>query len=161
MPKCTRQAALVTSIVDGDTIDVLINGQTYRVRYIGIDTPERDEYFYNPATAFNQNLVFNKTVTLVKDVSETDTFDRLLRYIIVGDTFVNYELVRQGYAQAARYPPDIACSSFFESAEFAAQTTDSGMWMPTPTPFVPPAGGGGGGNCDPSYPSVCIPSSTS
>jgi micrococcal nuclease len=153
-----RETGLVVGIVDGDTIDVRINNQIYRVRYIGIDTPERDEFFYNPATAFNQQLVFNKNVTLVKDVSETDVFDRLLRYIFVDDIFVNYELVRQGYAQASDYPPDVACDGVFQNAEEQAQGEKVGMWMPTPTPYIPPANGGGtGGNCHPSYPTVCIP----
>ena len=159
-----RETGIVVGIVDGDTIDVRINNQIYRVRYIGIDTPERNELFYNQATVINQQLVFNKTVTLVKDVSETDQFDRLLRYIIVGETFVNYELVNQGYAFASAYPPDIACSNIFVNAQGYAQKTKAGLWMPTPTPYIPPAGGGGsgsggggGGNCDPSYPTVCIP----
>jgi endonuclease YncB( thermonuclease family) len=47
----------VTAIIDGDTIDVNIGGQQYRVRYIGIDTPEKDEYYYYQATSVNQALV--------------------------------------------------------------------------------------------------------
>jgi len=147
----------VISILDGDTIDVLINNNVYRVRYIGVDTPESNEYYFNPATAFNQNLVFNKNVTLIKDISETDTFDRLLRYVIVGDTFVNYELTRQGFAHAAQFPPDTACADKFQNAEVAAQKDKSGMWMPTPTPYIVLSNGEGSGNCHPSYPTVCIP----
>jgi micrococcal nuclease len=156
----SRETALVISIIDGDTIDVRINDQVFRVRYIGIDTPERDEAFYSQATAYNQQLVFNKTVIMVKDQSETDQFDRLLRYIIVGDRFVNHELVNQGYATASAYPPDTACASSFETAQRRAQTGMLGLWMPTPVPFVPElpvSGGGNSGNCDPSYPDVCIP----
>lgn len=84
---------MVVGVNDGNTIDVPLHNQVLRVRYMGIDTPVREEVFYNQATAFNQQLVFNKTVTLVKDKSETDQFDRLLRYVIVDDTFVNHELV--------------------------------------------------------------------
>ena len=53
----TRETGQVVAIVDGDTIDVNIDNNIYRVRYIGIDTPERNEPFYNQATAYNQILV--------------------------------------------------------------------------------------------------------
>jgi endonuclease YncB( thermonuclease family) len=91
-------------VIDGDTIDVVINGAEYRVRYIGIDTPENttsNEYYGPQATAKNKALVEGKLVILVKDVSETDRYSRLLRYVIVDGLFVNYELVRQGFANAA------------------------------------------------------------
>jgi endonuclease YncB( thermonuclease family) len=95
--------AIVTRVIDGDTIDVNINGVVQRVRYIGIDTPEytsTKEYYGAEATAKNRSLVEGRTVTLVKDVSETDRYDRLLRYVLVGNVFVNYELVRLGFATA-------------------------------------------------------------
>lgn len=106
------------------------------------------------ATLANQNLVNSKTVTLVKDVSETDRYDRILRYVLVGDIFVNYELVRQGYAQASTYPPDVACSEFFAQAQSQAQSENEGLWIPVPTQVK---SSGMSGNCDPSYPGVCIP----
>lgn len=96
----------VTRIIDGDTIDVEINGQTFRVRYIGVNTPERGEACYSQATTANSVLVSGQTVRLERDRSETDRFDRLLRYVYVGDVFVNATLVRQGYAEAVLYRPD-------------------------------------------------------
>jgi len=160
----TREEGTVIGIVDGDTIDVAIGDQTYRVRYIGMDTPEKDEAYYWLATGENQNLVYSKQVTLVKDVSETDRYDRLLRYVFVGDTFVNYELVRKGLAQASTYPPDTACANYFSQTQNQAQSDQVGLWMPAPTaaPVVSGGGGSGGssggttGNCHPSYPDVCI-----
>ena len=88
-PTPTNQTALVTNVVDGDTIDVSINGTEFRVRYIGMDTPEIGEPCYQQATAYNSQLVLGKTVILERDVSETDRFGRLLRYVYVDDTFVN------------------------------------------------------------------------
>jgi micrococcal nuclease len=158
----TRESATVVGIVDGDTIDVRINDQIYRVRYIGIDTPERDEFFYNQASVHNQQLVFGKTVTLVKDVSETDAFDRLLRYVLIENIFVNHEIVAKGYAYAATYPPDVLCSQVFINAQKSAEQGKIGLWMPTPTFYIPPPteqNQGGSGNCHPSYPGVCIPPS--
>jgi endonuclease YncB( thermonuclease family) len=159
-----RETAKVTRVIDGDTIEVNINSQAYRVRYIGVDTPEQNQPFYSDATAINKQLVLNKTVTLVKDVSESDQFNRLLRYVIVGDTFVNLALVTDGYAVAATYPPDIACASTFATAQGVARSQEVGLWRPTATPYVvAPSGGGSssgngnGGNCSSAYPTVCIP----
>ncbi len=154
----TRQVGYVTSIRDGDTIDVkLADGKVYQVRYIGMDTPEQGDTGYGPSTQKNTDLVYGKYVTLVKDVSEVDQYNRLLRYVVVGDIFVNYELVHLGLAASYRYPPDVSCASAFSDAEQYAKLNLLGLWapIPTPQPTNPP---GGGGNCDPAYPDVCIPS---
>ena len=66
------EEATVLRVVDGDTIDVEINGERQRVRYIGMNTPERNEACYQEATQANVELVQGKSVMLVKDVSETD-----------------------------------------------------------------------------------------
>ncbi|MGD2078582.1 MAG: thermonuclease family protein [Chloroflexota bacterium] len=123
------QSALVTRIIDGDTIDVDIQGAEYRVRYIGIDTPERDMPYYVEATEANRRLVQGQTVLLVKDVSETDRYGRLLRYIYLPDgTFVNAELVQAGYAQAATFPPDVAFADFFRQLQEEARQAGRGLW---------------------------------
>ena len=105
-------APLATRVIDGDTIEVNIDGAVYKVRYIGIDTPELDdkraEYsaLAQEATRYNRQLVEGETIRLEKDVSETDKYGRLLRYVYVDDIFVNAELVRQGLAWAKAYEPD-------------------------------------------------------
>jgi endonuclease YncB( thermonuclease family) len=99
-------SAVVTRIIDGDTIDVEMNGTVYRVRYVGVNTPESDEPCYGDATDANAALVDGQTVTLVRDHSNTDRYDRLLRFVYVGSIFVNAELVRLGYAEAVLYEPD-------------------------------------------------------
>lgn len=114
------EVAKVLRVVDGDTIDVEINGERQRVRYIGINTPERNEPCFDEATAANVELVLGKTVELVKDVSDTDRYDRLLRYVYVGDVFVNEKLVRQGYAEAVLYRPDERQYDLFSQLEFEA-----------------------------------------
>lgn len=120
--------ALVTRVIDGDTIEVNISGMIYKLRYIGIDTPEIDEPYYQEATNKNVELVGGKTVRLEKDVSETDKYDRLLRYVYVGDIFVNAELVKSGYARAITYEPDIKYQSLLESMEQEAKLAFRGMW---------------------------------
>jgi len=118
--------AMVTRVIDGDTIDVTINGQPYTVRYIGVNTPERDEACYREATNANAALVQGQTVRLVKDVSETDRYGRLLRYVYVGPIFVNQALVEQGWAEAASYPPDTAYESTFQQFEIEAANAQRG-----------------------------------
>lgn len=153
-----RENGLVIGVVDGDTIDVIINGEVQRVRYIGVNTPEQNQPFYQEALALNQSLVLNKSVILVKDTSEVDPYDRLLRYVVVESTFVNEALVESGAAEASAYPPDTACIAVLETAQGQAQTAQVGLWLaPTPA-LIPPVTGGetAAANCDPSYPGVCI-----
>ena len=86
----------------------------YRVRYIGIDTPETvhptrgEEPYGREASTRNRELVMGETIYLEKDVSETDRHGRLLRYVwLDGETMVNAALVAEGYAQVSTYPPDV------------------------------------------------------
>jgi len=123
---------LVTRAVDGDTIE-LETGQ--KVRYIGIDTPETVhpkkpvQCFGKEASEFNKNLVTGKKVRLVKDVSETDKYGRLLRYVYLEDgTFVNLKLVEEGYAQADTFPPDVKHSATFVAAAREAREAGRGLW---------------------------------
>ncbi|OGK72953.1 hypothetical protein A2459_00335 [Candidatus Roizmanbacteria bacterium RIFOXYC2_FULL_41_10] len=120
-----NQTAAVCRVIDGDTIE-LCGGE--RVRYIGIDTPERDECYFQEAKEANEKLVLNKKVKLTKDVSETDRYGRLLRYVYVGDLMVNRYLVRQGYAYASTYPPDVLYSQNLIKMQHQASLEKKGFW---------------------------------
>ncbi|MFC1968894.1 thermonuclease family protein [Chloroflexota bacterium] len=118
----------VIKVIDGDTI--VIEGG-YRVRYIGIDTPEirpREEAYAIEAWQANRQMVEGKRVRLEKDVSETDRYDRLLRYVYVEDFFVNAELVRVGLARVISYPPDTRYQSLLEEVEDEARRAGRGIW---------------------------------
>lgn len=119
-------SAQVVRVIDGDTIDVQIDNVGYRVRYIGINTPERDEACYAEATNANAMLVAGKTVSLVKDTSDTDVYGRLLRYVYVGEDFVNADLVRDGWAENVEYPPDTAHANEFHQLEIQARAANRG-----------------------------------
>src|SRR4030042_66192 len=121
----TSEKIIVARVIDGDTIE-LEGGD--RIRYIGIDTPEIGEPYYLEATAKNAELVEGKEVRLEKDVSEKDRYGRLLRYIYVGDLFVNAELVRWGYARAYPYPPDTYYAELFSQLELKAKQAGRGLW---------------------------------
>ena len=123
------ETAAVVSVIDGDTI--IIEGN-YRVRYIGIDTPELRpalEAYGLEAWQANRELVQNRTIRLERDVSETDRYGRLLRYVYVDDVFVNAELVRLGLAEAVAYPPDTRYQDYFEELEAAARKAGLGIWL--------------------------------
>lgn len=137
--------ALVTRVIDGDTIEVETGGAEYRVRYIGIDTPETVApgqpvgCYGREASERNRQLVEGQTVGLEKDVSETDRFGRLLRYVWLGDTMVNAALVRDGYALASTFPPDVKHAELFASLQTEAREAGRGLWgavctSPAPVP---------------------------
>lgn len=121
----------VTRIIDGDTIKIE-GGQA--VRYIGIDTPETVhpqkavECFGREASAKNKELVEGKSVQLEKDISETDKYGRLLRYVYVDGVFVNELLVKEGFAHASSYPPDIKYQDFLNKAQEEARSQNRGLW---------------------------------
>jgi endonuclease YncB( thermonuclease family) len=116
----------VGQVVDGDTFD-LTGGQ--RVRLIGINAPEIGEECSEDATQALESLISGQRVYLVSDVSDTDSDGTLLRYVYVGDTFVNYELVYQGFAYAEERPPDLLYASDLNAAEDSADRSDRGcLW---------------------------------
>jgi len=139
------EQAKVTRVVDGDTIEVMMGGTTYKVRYIGIDTPETVDprrpvgCYGREASERNRRLVQGKTVGLEKDISETDDFGRLLRYVWVDGEMVNASLVREGYAIASTYPPDVKHQELFLGLQQEARDAGRGLWGPacaTPTVLV-------------------------
>lgn len=130
----------VTKVVDGDTIEVDINGVLTRVRYIGVNTPETVDprrpvqCFGKEASDENKSLVSGKSVYFERDVSDTDKYGRLLRYVYFklddgSFLFVNDYLVRQGYAQVSTYPPDVKYTERFVEAQKQAQQGKHGLWQ--------------------------------
>ena len=120
--------AQVIEVVDGDTIKVLVAGQEATLRYIGIDTPEMGGADGKAARDQNVALVSGRAVRLEQDVSETDPYGRLLRYVWVGDLMVNAELVHIGYARAVAYPPDRNYQARFEGLQAEAKAAGRGFW---------------------------------
>lgn len=141
-PVGATETARVVRVVDGDTIVIDRGRGDERVRYIGMDTPEcvkpntPVEFMAKEASAVNGALVDGQDVVLERDVSDTDRFDRLLRYVwlrnAAGWLFVNLELVRQGYAQVATYPPDVRWTDELREAEAAARDAGVGLWGAPP-----------------------------
>lgn len=130
-PIPTKYTAKVARVIDGDTIK-LDTGEV--VRYIGMDAPETVDpkrpvgCYGKEASAKNKELVEGKEIQLEKDVSETDKYGRLLRYIWLEDTLINEYLVRQGYAHIDTYPPDVKYQAKFLEAEKLARNENKGLW---------------------------------
>lgn len=126
-----RETATVARVIDGDTIEL---GDGRKLRYIGIDTPETRhpqvgvECFGAEAAERNVELVAGKTIQMEKDISESDRYGRLLRYVYVGEVMVNAQLVQEGYAHAVAYPPDVKHQEVFTALEDAARAESRGLW---------------------------------
>ncbi len=129
--------AVVVRVVDGDTLQVRVEGQTEMVRLIGIDTPETVrpnspvECFGPEASARSKELLVGGTrVSLVRDVEARDDYGRLLAYVYrsADGLFVNLALVEQGYATLLTFPPNTAHAQRFRSAAADAERQGLGLW---------------------------------
>lgn len=124
------QVARVKTVTDGDTI-TLEDGR--KVRYIGIDTPEREDPYYNEAKQLNASLVQGKTVYLEFDVERKDRYDRPLAYIYVRtddgrELFVNAELIRAGLARLYTFPPNVRHVDTLRQCQKEAIAGQRGTW---------------------------------
>lgn len=174
------QLAVVARIVDGDTIWVTPTGSgplatnaNHKVRLLEFDSPEATsstECYGPEATRHVTQLLggVGAEVWLVADREDTDRYDRYLRYIWTADgAFVNEQMVADGFGEAVLYEPNDRYIDRLRAAEVLARDAGRGMWSacaaPPPPPPPPPAQepaappAGNGGDCDPSYPDVCIP----
>lgn len=125
------EKAKVINVLDGDTI-VLENNQ--KVRLIGIDAPEKyydgkkDDCFAKEAKEMLKQLIEKQNVDLEIDISQTDKYDRLLRYVYLDEVLINEFLVRQGFAKASSIPPDTKYRGGFEKAQGLAENQRLGLW---------------------------------
>ena len=167
------ETARVSRVVDGDTVEVTLNGETRRVRLLLVDTPEvhGGEECYGPeASAYVSSLLpEGAELRLEGDVTDADFFGRLLRYVYLADgRMLNELLVEGGYATVYRFPSDVRHEQRLRDAEERAREAGAGLWTACAgdgeaTPMPSSAGGGPAensaaeGECDSAYPDVCIP----
>lgn len=141
-----KEGMLITRVVDGDTL-VLEGGE--RVRLIGIDTPEmhdsdkllRDARRTNQDTetikslgrqsyAFTKSIAEGKRCRLEYDVEKKDRYKRTLAYAYLSDgTFLNAEIVKQGYASLLTIPPNVKYADLFLSLYREARENKRGLWQ--------------------------------
>jgi len=124
----------VVRVVDGDTIYVQLADRVEKIRYIGVNTPEihhpikGEEPGGREAAAMNRRLVGGRPVRLELDVRSRDRYGRLLAYVWLGDTMVNAELVRRGYAQVMTVPPNVRYQDLFVKLQREARDAGRGLW---------------------------------
>ena len=129
---------LVTRVVDGDTAEMLIDGDEVDVRFIGIDTPETVapdqpvECYGKEASAYTESRLERQTVRLEYDVERTDRYGRTLAYVWIGDELFNESLVAEGYALVTTYPPNVAYVDRFVTAQREAREAGRGLWGACP-----------------------------
>jgi micrococcal nuclease len=126
--------AEVVDVIDGDTIEVSLDGEVEDVRYIGVDTPESVtpgepvECFGKAASEENERLVAGETVRLAFDAERRDRYGRLLAYVHAGDVFVNGELVERGFARTLEIEPNTSRAERLGRLEAEAGREGRGLW---------------------------------
>ncbi len=138
----------VTRIVDGDTIDVSVDGRRRRVRFIGVDTPEvypgaklnRDaqtlgvsrkvvQALGRLSSEFTRQQLLAEDVALELDVQTHDRYGRLLAYVWLADgTLFNMLIVREGYAFVYTFPPNVKYADIFLACQREAREKRRGLW---------------------------------
>jgi micrococcal nuclease len=126
----------MTEVVDGDTIWVrdLESGDSFRVRYLGIDTPEIDGLDYETCFAENakeknEELIVDKKLSLEFDIDKYDSFGRTLAYVYTEDgIFVNLELLEEGYARFYYDKQNTRYQDRLIEASLQAQNDFKGLW---------------------------------
>ena len=129
-----RVSGEVLRVVDGDTIEVDVDGRTEDVRLIGVDTPETVkpgepvQCFGPQASEFTKRVLEGETVRLEFDRELRDVYDRLLAYVHVGELFVNAELIDGGFARTLEIEPNTSRAAELARLQQAAGAAGRGLW---------------------------------
>jgi micrococcal nuclease len=126
--KYPRYKATITSVIDGDTVTTE-NGE--KVRLLGINAPEKGQFYYEEAKRALERMVGNKSVELEIDTKDKDAYGRSLRYIFVDDSFVNLEMVKSGYAHTYIIYPNVRYKALLTEAQNFAREKKLGIWKPS------------------------------
>lgn len=128
------QAVMVNRVVDGDTIEVTINGNTEKVRLILVDTPETVhpqkpvQPFGPEASDFAKKHLEGQQIFLELGVQERDKYGRLLGYVWLGDKLFNKMLLEEGLARVSVFPPNTKYIDDFKVVEKSAKDAKKGIW---------------------------------
>ncbi|MGI9952491.1 thermonuclease family protein [Moorellaceae bacterium AZ2] len=148
-------AGVVTSVADGDTMHVKLDGRDETVRLIGVNCPEishpdlgiKEEPYGREARAYTEKQLSGKKVWLEFDVQERDKYGRLLAYVWleppssgfgeeVRAKMYNVRLLLEGYAQVMTVPPNVKYADMFVEFQREAREKGKGLWGVTPMPAL-------------------------
>ena len=124
----------VVAVTDGDTIQVMRNGSAAKVRFWGVDAPERNQAFGTKAKQFVSEKCFNKEVRV--DIKDVDQYGRLVGEIFLSSgERLNSLVVKEGMAWwYKRYAPN---DSEFGRLQFNAMDKKKGLWSDSAVPIAP------------------------
>lgn len=126
----------VSKVIDGDTIVVETEGEEYKVRMIGIDTPETVhphkpvECFGKEAKEKLEDLIFEKYIRLLGDETQDniDTYGRSLRYVYLDDIDINLVMIKEGYAFEYTHITPYVKQEEYKNAQEYAKRNSLGLW---------------------------------
>ena len=129
-------SVLVIKVIDGDTFWVDDGASQFKVRFIGIDAPEtrntkfkKKGFYAGEAKEYVSKLTLNKQVKLVWDIQRMDRYQRALAYVYLEDgTFLNANLVENGYAVVSTFPPNVKHVDLFLKLQYDAREKQYGLW---------------------------------
>ena len=122
---------IVEKVIDGDTIRVIRNGESERIRFIGINTPEIWECYSYPAKDYVSQKLSGRSVYLEMDATqgEYDKYGRTLAYVYTDKKEnLNNQLVAEGYAKEYTYNTPYKYQSLFKKSQYTAVTQEKGLW---------------------------------
>lgn len=133
-----RKTYKVTNVIDGDTIDIDMDGKTQRIRLIGANTPETVhpektvECFGEEASKFTKSKLTDKEVSIETDDSQDkyDKYNRLLAYVFLDGENFNQSLIKNGYAYEYTYNVPYKYQKEFKAAQKYAEENNIGLWAP-------------------------------
>ncbi|MBU2260027.1 thermonuclease family protein [Patescibacteria group bacterium] len=124
----SSEEAIITRVVDGDTVTILLKGKMEYVRIVGIDAPEKDDCFSVQASEKMRNLVEGKRALLESKIDENrDQYDRLLRYLSVEEIDVGGQMLYEGYARNYPWFPHPR-SEMYKELERQSKESSLGLW---------------------------------
>lgn len=137
----TTNGFKVTKVTDGDTIDVLVEGNEITIRLIGVDTPETlhpDEEkncpFGQSATDYLKSKLEGEYIDIEYDNDTKDSYGRTLAYIYIGNELINETIIKDGYGVYSYFPSDThRYDQRFIDAQKYAQDNSLGMWSQSVT----------------------------
>jgi micrococcal nuclease len=119
----------VSSVIDGDSIRVRINGRSREVRLIGVATSSGRACYASQATKYVKSKLSGRWVTLRTDAKhDLSDGSRLFAYVYVQGSLFNIKEIRNGYAKERSYGPSYRLRSDFKAAERKAKADHVGLW---------------------------------
>ncbi|AUC59955.1 micrococcal nuclease [Cyanobacterium sp. HL-69] len=120
-------------VVSGQTLEVAINNQAYRVRLTGLDVPENqqetaEKTILNLLTNNLQNPLNSVTITIKTDLTAKDSFDRLSAYVWLNNDFINQKIIEDGSAIANLTYTDGKYDDILINAQNYARIMNKGIW---------------------------------